>query len=135
MKNLIKLFAIGSLITLGSIVASCDKADVNRPTQVYKVKYVVTSKMASKPNFFVTYMNPKYSNRVSEYFDTIREWSYEFNGQTFNRLYLEAMTVRDSAYFTVSIYVNDSLKVTATDTCPSPITCDTNRVAVEYSLQ
>lgn len=135
MKKIYQFVVLALIVSLGVVVWSCDKEDVNRPTQVYRVKYLVKSYMNSKSNFFITYMNPRYSNHVSEYFDTIQEWSYEFTGTTFDRLFLEAFTVRDSAYFSVAIYVNDSLKVTMVDTCPTPITCDTNRVAVEYSLQ
>jgi len=135
MKNIHKLIAVGFIACLAVIIISCNKEDVNRPTQIYRVKYVVSSYMAAPSNFYITYMNPKYSNHVSEYFDTIREWSYEFYGTTFDRLFLEAFTIHDSSYFSVAIYVNDSLKVAMTDTCPTPIICDTNRIAIEYSLQ
>lgn len=134
MKNLYKSLALVLIAVLGVIIISCDNEDVNRPTRYYKVKYQVTSLLRSKSNFYITYMNRKYTNRVSEYFDTIQEWNYEFTGTTFDRLYLEASTVQDSAYFLIAIYVNDSLMASMIDTCPTPIVCDTNRIAVEYSL-
>jgi len=134
MKNLYKLLALAFIAILGVVIISCDNEDVNRPTRTYKVKYEVASFLHNKSNFYITYMNPKYSNRVSEYFDTIQAWSYEFTGTTFDRLYLEASTIQDSAYFLIAIYVNDSLKASMIDTCPTPIVCDTNRIAIEYSL-
>ncbi len=120
---------------LAFFVFSCTQDDVQRPVTQYQIKYELTSKLATKSNFYITYFNPKFSNRVSEYFDTIKTWTYEFNGKTFDHLYLEAFTVRDSALYDLKIYVNDELVSSISDSCPSPVTCDTNRAAVAFVLQ
>lgn|GEM_PF-329743 len=113
---------------------ACSTDDVTRPQKSYKVKYVVTSLMRQKSNFYITYRNPKYSNLVTEYFDTISQWSFEFNGTTFNDLYLSAMTKSDSANMLISIIVDDEAVISAIDSCPTPLLCDTNFVAVKYVL-
>ncbi len=113
---------------------ACSTDDVTRPQKVYKVKYMVTSLMNKKSNFYITYRNPKYSNLVTEYFDTIGQWTFQFSGTTFDDLFLAAMTKSDSANMIVSIIVDDEEVAAAIDSCPTPLVCDTNYVAVKYVL-
>lgn len=132
LKPIIPMLLIAGLV---AFMFSCTQDDVQRPVSQYQVKYQVTSKLASKSDFYITYFNPKFSNLVSEYFDTIKEWNFQFTGTTFDHLYLEAYTVRDSALFDVKIFVNNELVSYTSDSCPGPAICDTNRASVNYTLQ
>ncbi len=135
MKKLFTHRILNLALLLGFLVTACQQEDVNRPITQYQVKYLVISHLKTKPDIFVRYFNPKYSNIVSEYYDTIQEWSYEFKGKTFDHLYLEAFTVRDSALLEVKIIVNNEVVARDIDSCPWPITCDTNRAMVTFTLQ
>lgn len=135
MKKILKLSASGLVLMIIGLLVACEQEDVNRPVTQYQVKYLVVSHMKSKPDIFVRYFNPKYSNIVSEYYDTIKEWSFEFKGKTFDHLYLEAFTVRDSALLEVKILVNNEVVARDIDSCPWPITCDTNRAVATFTLQ
>lgn len=133
-----RFFNFSSLFLVVLVVfafAACQQEDVNRPVTQYQVKYLVVSHMKTKPDIFVRYFNPKYSNIVSEFYDTIQEWSFEFKGKTFDHLYLEAFTVRDSALLEVRIIVNNEVVAKDIDSCPWPITCDTNRAVATFTLQ
>ncbi len=120
---------------LFAFVVACEQDDVQRPVTQYQVKYEVKSRLKAKSDFYIRFFNPKYSNIVSEYYDTIQSWSYEFKGKTFDHLYLESFTVRDSSLFDLTIYVNGNAVATITDSCPGPIICDTNRASIQYTLQ
>jgi hypothetical protein len=122
-------------IFLFAFVTACEQDDVQRPVTQYQVKYEVKSRLQTKSDFYIRFFNPKYSNIVSEYYDTIKSWTYEFKGKTFDHLYLEAFTVRDSSLFDLTIFVNGNAVANITDSCPGPITCDTNRVSIQYTLQ
>ncbi|MGC8864841.1 MAG: hypothetical protein ACP5O2_03865 [Bacteroidales bacterium] len=135
MKNFFKISLSGLTLFLLVFLGACDQEDVNRPVTQYQVQYLVVSHMKSKPDIIVRYFNPKYSNIVSEYYDTIKEWSFEFKGKTFDHLYLEAFTVRDSALLEVQILVNNEVVARDIDSCPWPITCDTNRAVATFTLQ
>ena len=135
MKNKSNVRVLWVAILMALFVWACEQDDVQRPVTQYQVKYEVKSSMAAKSDFYITYFNPKYSNLVSEYFDTIKTWTFEFQGKTFDHLFLQAFTVRDSALFDVSIYVDGTIVSTAADSCPGPVICDTNRVSVSYTLQ
>ncbi|MDO9511724.1 MAG: hypothetical protein Q7J34_08190 [Bacteroidales bacterium] len=134
MKAFIRYSLILTIIS-SIIFVSCTQDDVQRPVTQYTVKYQLSSKMDTTSGFYLTYFNPKYANLVSEYFADIKSWTYEFKGKTFDHLYLEAYSVHDSSRFDISIYVNGQSVVTAMDSCPWPIKCDTNRVSVKYTLQ
>lgn len=134
MKSFIRLSFI-IIIFAGILVTSCDQDDVQRPISQYAVKYELKSHLDTTSGFFVTYYNPKYANLVSEYFENIKTWKFEFTGKTFDHLFLEAYSVRDSALFDITIYVNGKAMVTERDSCPWPVKCDTNRVAVKYTLE
>lgn len=135
MKRIFNLSLFTFVLLVVFILASCDQEEVNRPVTQYQVKYLVISHLKNKSDIFVRYFNPKYSNIVSEYYDTIKEWSFEFKGKTFDHLYLEAFTVRDSALLEVQILVNNEVMTKDIDSCPWPVTCDTNRAVATFTLQ
>ena len=135
MKRLLSFSTLGLVLLIVFVMAACQQEDVNRPVTQYQVKYLVLSHMKTKSDIYVRYFNPKYSNIVSEFYDTIQEWSFEFKGKTFDHLYLEAFTVRDSALLEVQIMVNNEVVAKEIDSCPWPISCDTNRAVATFTLQ
>ena len=134
-----KLKHSGFILFLATIlifsITSCEDETVQRPVNQYQVKYEIKNHLKKKCNFYIRYFNPKFDNIVAEYYDSINEWSRELKGKTFDHLYFEAFTVRDSAMFEISIYVNGHHVVRDVDSCPGPSVCDTNRIKVSYVLQ
>ena len=122
-------------IILAVNISSCEEETVQRPVKQYKVKYEVSNHLKKKSNFYIRYFNPKYDNIVAEYYDTINEWTKEFQAKTFDHLYIEAFTVKDSALFEIKIYVDDQQVARDIDSCLGPMICDTNRIKISFVLQ
>jgi len=131
MKKVISLFIVLTLVV--AMFISCDKENKEQTYTEYSVEYLLQNNMDQGKRFTITYKNPAYANKTTESYENVEDTLWiRFNAKSLDLLYLAGKTMRDTADYRISIFVDSKLVISDSTSCNWE--CDSTFVEVEYPL-